>query len=279
MFTVMVFDSVSYASFCLSNIVILASSIKDQGTSDGYQMISFDVKSFFTNVPSNETIDIISGKVYDENKIVINIPKSILKELLYLFIKHVHFKFKGEIYIQCDGVTMWSPLGPLFANIFMIWLEENILTKLELHLCNWRRYIDDIFAYVLPGKIDLITYELNSYHSNIKFTYELELGNKLVSLDVCVTRINKNETETSVHRKATNTIIYINWYFHTPSNWKTGTLRNLIKRAKLYKTPSQIRNWLYTKSLYRKQWVFTQSRKSYYWSRIVAIIRSRSNGN
>ena len=83
-------------------------------------MISFDVKSFFTNVPSNETIDIISGKVYDENKIVINIPKSILKELLYLFIKYVHFKFKGEIYIQCDGVTMWSPLGPLFASFFMI---------------------------------------------------------------------------------------------------------------------------------------------------------------
>ena len=83
-------------------------------------MISFDVKSFFTNVPLNETIDIILGKVYDENKIVINKPKSILKELLYLFTKHVHFKFNGEIYIQCDGVTMWSPLRPLFANFFMI---------------------------------------------------------------------------------------------------------------------------------------------------------------
>ena len=50
---------------------------------------------------------------------------------------------------------------------------------------------------------------------------------------MCVTRINKNEIETSVHRKATNTNIYINWYSHAPSNWKTGTLRNLIKRAKL----------------------------------------------
>ena len=36
-----------------------------------------------------------------------------------------------------------------------------------------------------------------------------------------------------VHRKATNTNIYINWYLHASSNWKTGTLRNLIKRAKL----------------------------------------------
>ena len=113
-------------------------------------MISFDVKSLFTNVPLNETINIILRKVYDENKIVTNIPRSVLKELLYLCTKHVHFKFNGEIYTQCDGVAMGSPLGPLFANIFMISLEENILPKLESYLCNWRRYIDDIFAHVLP---------------------------------------------------------------------------------------------------------------------------------
>ena len=38
--------------------------------------------------------------------------------------------------------------------------------------------------------------------------------------------------ETSVYRKATCTNIYINWRSHAPSNWKIGTLRNLIKRAK-----------------------------------------------
>ena len=66
-----------------------------------------------------------------------------------------------------DGVVMGSPLGPLFSNIFMISLEENILPKLESHLCNWRRYVDDIFAYVLPEKINLIIHELNLYHSKI----------------------------------------------------------------------------------------------------------------
>ena len=60
-----------------------------------------------------------------------------------------------------------------------------------------------------------------------------KLDNKLAFLDLCVTRINKNEIETSLHRKAANTNIYINWHSHAPSNWKTGTLRNLIKRAKL----------------------------------------------
>ena len=128
---------------------------------------------------------------------------------------------------------MGLPLGPIFANIFMISLEKNILPKLESYLCNWRRYIDDIFAYVLSEKIDLIIHESNSCHPNIKFTYELELDNKLVFLDVCVTRIDKDEIETSVYRKATNTNIYINWHSHALSNWKTGTLRNRIKKVKL----------------------------------------------
>ena len=63
-------------------------------------MISFNVKSLFTNVPLKETIDIILTKVYDEKKIDTKIPKSILKELVYLCTKRVHFKFNNEIYIQ-----------------------------------------------------------------------------------------------------------------------------------------------------------------------------------
>ena len=101
-------------------------------------MISFDVKSLFTNVPLNETINIILTEVYDGNKIGTKIPKSILKELLYLCTKHVHFKFNNEIYIQCDGVVTGSPLGSLVANIFMISLEDSTLPKLELYLCNWK---------------------------------------------------------------------------------------------------------------------------------------------
>ena len=69
---------------------------------------------------------------------------------------------------------MGSPLGPLLANIFMISLEGNTLPKLEFYLCNWKWYVDDTFAYVLPDKIEMVLHEIDSYHSNIKFTYELE---------------------------------------------------------------------------------------------------------
>ena len=74
-----------------------------------------------------------------------------------------------EIYIQCDGVAMRSPLGPLIANIFMTSLEEEkVIPKLTPYLCNWKRYVDDIYVYVSPEKVDFILTKLNSYHPNIQ---------------------------------------------------------------------------------------------------------------
>ena len=73
----------------------------------------------------------------------------------------MHFKFNGEVNIQCHGVAMGLPLGPLLASLYIISLEQNILPKLQSYSCNWRRYIDDNLAYVLPEKIDLIIHELN----------------------------------------------------------------------------------------------------------------------
>ena len=130
------------------NTKAFVKQVKGQRIPEGYKMISFDFKNLFTNVPLKETVNIILTKVYDEKKIDKKIPKSILKEPRYFCMKHVHFKFNNEIYIQCDGVVVGSPLGLLLANIFMISLEDNTLPKLELYLRNWKRYVDDTFAYI-----------------------------------------------------------------------------------------------------------------------------------
>ena len=63
------------------------------------------LKSLFTNVPLEETIDIILNKIYDEKKNETNIPRNIMKNLLYLCMKHAHFTYGGKIYIQIDGVA------------------------------------------------------------------------------------------------------------------------------------------------------------------------------
>ena len=62
-------------------------TLKKQKIPPGYQMVSFDVVSLFTNVSLEETINIIIKRVYDKNEINSSIPKQEMKELLYLCTK------------------------------------------------------------------------------------------------------------------------------------------------------------------------------------------------
>ena len=105
--------------------------------------MSFDVTSLFTDVPLDETIEIILRRVYIDKEINTNILKKEVKELLHLCTKNVHFTFNVEIHIQTDGVAMGSPLGPVLANIFMVELEKIIIPKLEKKVKLWRWFVDD----------------------------------------------------------------------------------------------------------------------------------------
>ena len=44
--------------------------------------------------------------------------------------------------------------------------------------------------------------------------------------------MKKKIVETSVLRKSTNTNIYMNWNTYASTDWKIGTLKTIIKRAK-----------------------------------------------
>ena len=55
-------------------------------------MVSFDVKSLFTNVPSEYTIDLILKRIYDNGKLSTGITRSEMKEMLKLKIYILHLK-------------------------------------------------------------------------------------------------------------------------------------------------------------------------------------------
>ena len=83
-------------------------------------LVSFDVESLFTNVPTVETIDLIIELAFkDNNTTYHDLTKKQLRDLLKMCTSESHFQFGGVYYDQIDGVAMGSPLGPLFANVFM----------------------------------------------------------------------------------------------------------------------------------------------------------------
>ena len=65
-----------------------------------------------------------------------------MRELLLLCTKNIHFTYKGDIYIEVDGVTMGSTLAPLLANFFMVELERSAIPN-PTSISLWRRCVDD----------------------------------------------------------------------------------------------------------------------------------------
>ena len=141
----------------------------------------------------------ILRKIYQERMLDTSIPQKELEKLLYLCTKHVHFSYGKRIYIQVDGVAMESPLGPILANIVMTELEIAMIPSLGNYLQNWKQFLDDTFAFVLPDKIGYTVNQLNSFDENIQFTFEMEVKNKLAFPDVTVIRNTNDTINTTVY--------------------------------------------------------------------------------
>ena len=95
------------------------------------RIVSFDVESLFTNIPVNETIERILERAFKEQEKFHGLDKPTLRKFLDICTKESHFQFNGQYYDQVDGVAMGSPLGPLFANIFMDEFENKHMEKLK----------------------------------------------------------------------------------------------------------------------------------------------------
>ena len=89
-------------------------------------MASFDIKSLFTNIPLDETIDIIVNQCFSICRFY-GFTQQQFTNLLTMTVKNCHFLFDSKLYHQKDGVAMGSPLGPLFANICLTRHSMNVL--------------------------------------------------------------------------------------------------------------------------------------------------------
>ena len=218
--------------FSVSNSLMFAEEL---GLSKlgGLTLASFDISSLFTNIPLDETIQIILdanarkklGKIYNP---------TVLKEALVASTKKCNFIFNEVVYEQLDGVAMGSPLGPTLANIFMCHFEETFLKNATVGKPRfYRRYVDDILlGFSEPADIDTFWQYYNSRHDNIKFTIEYEAQCTISFLDITI--IREPETEgviTHMYRKNTFTGLLSKYNTFTYNKYKTGLIHCLLFRA------------------------------------------------
>ena len=76
------------------NLGITSLSLEDSS----FYMGSLDVDSIFTNIPLEETINICTESIYDQNDSVEGLDKSESKELLSLATKGSYFIFSEILY-------------------------------------------------------------------------------------------------------------------------------------------------------------------------------------
>ena len=222
---------IAKSEFTIDSTKDFVHKIKSKKIQQDFEMISFDVASLFTSVPLDFTIELILKKVYNEKLITTRLKREELKTLLELCTKEMHFSFDGKIYRQVNGVAMGSPLGPVIANIFMVELEKKVIPTISDKVALWYRYVDDTFTFVKKGEIDNVLRVLDNFHGNIKFTFEKQTNDSIAFLDVKVIRKADGSFDTDIHRKKTDTNVYLNWKSFAPKAWKVGTLKGLIRRA------------------------------------------------
>ena len=132
-----------------------------------------------------------------------------MKYLLEIATKESHFLFNGKTYRQHNGIAMGNPLGPLFADIYVKYLENKYMKRIQENgVLHYKRFVDDTFTLVHKNTnknkiIDI----LNSYDNQIQFTCEEEQDEALPFLDVKIKRNQQQSTPfaTSIYRKKTFT--------------------------------------------------------------------------
>jgi hypothetical protein len=108
------------------------------------RICSFDIKNMYSNIPTQEVINIIIDTA-NKNEI----PRDVTTEielLTKLIIKQNYFEHNSTYYQESEGLAMGAPTSALLSEIYLQHLEYNkildLLTKYKI--ITYHRYVDDI---------------------------------------------------------------------------------------------------------------------------------------
>ena len=184
---------------------------------DNDLLVSFDVKSLFTQIPIDDALVIIAEKVQNDDTLIerTTLSATTVCELVEECLRSTYFQYRQSYWEQTEGSPMGSPLSPIIANLYMEAFEQKAIRLATDKPKLWFRYVDDTFVIWQHNLecLDNFHKHLNSLNNSIEFTMETEKNRKLPFLDVMVTK-DKQTLTTSVYRKITHTDRYLHYNSH-----------------------------------------------------------------
>ena len=195
-----------------------------------WHIVSLDLKASFTKVPLEYTTDLVPKQIYENHEISMSITKNEMREISLLCNENAHFTCRDTAYLQIDGMSMCSPLGPTLVKMFIVHLERSLVPLLAAELSIWKQYVDDTITFINFGTVDQTFFMLNNFYCNIQLTFETENDLKLAFLIVMICWDGENIAAT-VYQKVTNVDVYLNWHSLALDSWSWRTLKLLTLRA------------------------------------------------
>ena len=195
-------------------------------------MASFYVELLFTNITLQETIDLSVDVLFNDQPNIDGFTKTDFHELLTIIFSESLVLSYNEYYKQINRVAMGSPLGSIFANIFLSYYEQMWLKNCpcEFKPVMYKRYVDDTFLlFRSKDHIEKFQGYLNCEHPN-KFTSEIEENNSISFLDIKVSRVN-NSFSANIYRKVTFNGAFSNFESFIPISYNSNSILTLLFRA------------------------------------------------
>ena len=199
------------------------------------RLVSFDVESLFTNVPVDESVEVIRNLLRNDNtleeKTAMDADR--IAELLELCLRSTYFCFQDKFYQQKEGATMGSPVSGVVANLYMEHFETLALSSAIRKPRMWKRCVDYTCCVVEKGVENELLDHINKIKPSIKFSMEVEKDGSIPFLECHLKRREDGSLEASVYRKPTHTNRYLQFNSHHPIHVKRGVIKSLFDRASL----------------------------------------------
>ena len=160
----------------LKNTNDVRTRLQDVVVADTDILVSFDVKSLFTQISPDLALENISELLDSDNSWynTTALNKDDIIELAQICLSSTVFQYNNKIYQQIHGTPMGSSASGPFAEIVMQAIEKTIFESSPCPLKLWCRYVDDVLAIIPRDQLDSFSSFINSVNRDIQFQTEVE---------------------------------------------------------------------------------------------------------
>ena len=234
-FLVPLLSPLATSSYSIPDVFSFADELRLRSDSTPTLMVSLDIESLFTNVPVAETINIIISQIFTtDDTIYHGFSKTEFTTLLNLAVNDSYFSFNNQLYKQIDGMAMGSPLGPIFANIFLSFHETKWLQDCPVKPVLYKRYFDNtLWFFPLGADLTALMTFMNSRHPNMHFTHEIENNGRINFLGLTISHAISDcfQYSTTIYRKPTFTGLLTNYNSFSCLSYRLSVVKTLVFRA------------------------------------------------